>query len=659
MNQAVAERLHEMGAMMDLLGMDSFRANSHVRAARAIEDLDKAVEDLAKDRKALLEVQGVGQKMADKIIEFVQTGKIKDHEELKAQVPAGLLLLLKVPGLGPKTVKAMWKEVGISDIPSLKKCIEDGSILKVPRMGEKQVEKIKAALVFAETSGERLWLGRAAAVAEAMVERLKAVKNVARVEAAGSLRRGKETVGDIDILVAMKAGHEEEGGTVAEAFRRSPRVAQVLVAGDNRSSVRMGLDYDTARWKLEGKETDASGTGAGGPSIQVDLRVLPLDRWGSAMMYFTGSKDHNIRLRERALKMGMTLSDWGLFPEDGEREPPHTRGVKPFPSATEEEVYEKLELAWVPPEMREDRGEIEAAALIWREGQENAVRKSATERQSDSATGGRGKAKRGKAEELAPVAMTSGASVLDVIQFSDIKAELHAHTKASDGSMTIEQLAEAAKARGFHTIAVTDHSKSSAVAGGLTVERLLAHIDAVRAAKVKGITILAGSEVDILADGTLDYPDDVLKKLDVVVASPHSGLGQDPATATARLLKAVRNPYVHILGHPTGRLINRRPGLAPDMAVLIRACVEHDVAMEINAHWMRLDLRDSHVRAAVGAGAKIAIDCDVHAPEDFENLKFGVATARRGWVRAEGCINAWEAGRLHAWLKGKGRATRG
>jgi DNA polymerase (family 10) len=642
MNQAVAERLHEMGAMMDLLGMDSFRANSHVRAARAIEELDRSVEDLAKDRKALLEVQGVGQKMADKIIEFVNTGKIKDHEELKAQVPPGLLLLLKVPGLGPKTVKAMWQQCKITDVASLKKCIEDGSILTVPRMGEKQVEKIKAALAFAETSGERLWLGRAAEVAEAMVQRLKAVKGVARVEAAGSLRRGKETVGDIDILVAMEAGRDGDAGKVAEVFRTSPRVAQVLVAGDNRSSVRMGLDYDTARWKLEGKETDASA----GPSIQVDLRVLPLDRWGAAMMYFTGSKDHNIRLRERALKMGMTLSDWGLFPEDGEKEPPHTRGIKPFPSATEEEVYGKLGLAWVPPEMREDRGEIELAQLA-----------IANERTSDRVTGG-GKRKGPKAAEREREPGEQGAAAADalrVIELSDIKAELHAHTKASDGSMTIEQLAEGARARGFHTIAVTDHSKSSALAGGLTVERLLQHIDAVRAAKVKGITILAGSEVDILADGTLDYPDDVLKKLDVVVVSPHSGLGQDPATATARLIKAVSNPYVHILGHPTGRLINRRPGLSPDMAALIKACVQHDVAMEINAHWMRLDLRDVHVRAAVNAGAKIAIDCDVHAPEDFDNLKFGVATARRGWVRAEMCINAWNAGRLHAWLKSKGR----
>lgn len=611
---------------MDLLGMDSFRANSHTRAGRAIADLDKDVAELAKDRKALMEVQGIGPKMADKIIEFVNTGKIKDHEELRAKVPSGLLVLMGVPGLGPKTIKAMWEQCGITDVASLKKAIADGSVMKVPRMGEKLVEKIKAALAFAATSSERLWLGRAAALAEEFVERVKSVPGVARAEAAGSLRRGKDTVGDIDILVAMEPGREKDDAKVAEVFRSSPRVVQVLVAGDNRSSVRVGLNHDTARWKLEGKETDANV----GPSIQVDLRVLPLDRWGAALMYFTGSKDHNIRLRERALKMGMTLSDWGLFPEDGEKEPPHTRGINPFPSATEEEVYGKLGLAWIPPEVREDRGEIEGAEVLWREAGENTVRKG---------------------KKAAP------AAAIRLIEASDIKAELHAHTTASDGSFSIEELAERAKARGFHTIAVTDHSKSSAVAGGLSVDDLMQHIEDVGTARklVKGIAILAGSEVDILADGSLDYPDDVLRKLDVVVVSPHAALSQDAASATARLVEAVSNPYVHILGHPTGRLINRRKGLEPDMAAVIKACVEHDVAMEINAHWMRLDLRDVHVRQAVNAGAKIAIDCDVHSAEDFDNLRFGVMTARRGWVTREMCVNAWEAGRMRGWLNSKGR----
>jgi DNA polymerase (family 10) len=626
-NQDVAEVLNEIGQMMDLLGMDSFRANSHVRAARTIEDLGQDIADLAKDRKALMEVQGVGPKMADKIIEFCTTGAIKEHDELKGQVPPGLLLLLKVPGLGPKTVKAMWTQCSITDVASLRKCIEDGSILTVPRMGEKLVEKIKAALAFSESAGERLWLGRAAVLADELVERLRKVKGVAKAEAAGSLRRGKETVGDIDILVAMKPGHEGEAPKVGEVFREAPGVVQVLAAGDTKSSVRVSLSHDTGRWKKD-KE------GAAGPSIQVDMRVLPLGAWGSGLMYFTGSKEHNVRLRERALKMGMTLNEWGLFPEDDKKEPPQARGVKALAGATEEEVYAKLGLAWVPPEMREDRGEIGAAEL-----------KSAGVRQGDSATGEKKKSER---------ASESGIDALRVIEVSDIKSELHAHTTASDGAMSIEELAERAKSRGYHTIAVTDHSRSSAVAGGLTIERLMEHIEAVRAAKVKGITILAGSEVDILADGALDYPDDVLKKLDVVVASPHTALSQDPPTATARLVSAISNPFVHILGHPTGRLINRRPGLSPDMGAIIKAAVAHDVALEINSHWMRLDLRDVHVRQAVSAGSKIAIDCDVHARDEFDNIRFGVMTARRGWARADTCINTWDAAKLHAWLKSKG-----
>jgi DNA polymerase (family 10) len=309
--------------------------------------------------------------------------------------------------------------------------------------------------------------------------------------------------------------------------------------------------------------------------------------------------------------MGLTLNEWGLFPDDDEKTPPQSRAIRPVASATEEEIYAKLNLPYIPPEVREDRAELDASGPI------------------------------------------------RLVELSDIKAELHAHTTASDGSLSIEELAEAARAKGYHTIAVTDHSRSSAVAGGLTIERLLEHIDAVHAASArmqKGkhpITILAGSEVDILADGTLDYPDDILKQLDIVVASPHAGLTQDPATATARLIKAISNPFIHIVGHPTGRLINRRQGLSPDLAAVIKAAKQHDVALEINSHWMRLDLRDTHVREAVKAGCKIAIDCDVHAATEFDNIRFGVATARRGWLTPDLCINTWPAPQLHAWLKSK------
>ncbi|NUQ68032.1 MAG: DNA polymerase/3'-5' exonuclease PolX [Phycisphaerales bacterium] len=596
-NAAAAQALDDIAKMMDLLGEESFKAIAHSRASRLVGDMGEDVSTL--DKKALMAIPGIGAKIADKIIEFCTTGRMREHEELAARVPPGLLALMNVPNLGPKTLRTLWQEGGITDAASLEKAIADGSILTLPRMGAKSVEKIRQSLEFAKTSGERLWLGRAWALAAEIVDRMRAHQGVAKAEAAGSLRRGKETVGDLDVLVCLKKG--ANAAEVSEWFRASPGVTQVLAAGESKSSVRVALNHDTGRWKLEGKEGEAKA----GPSIQVDLRVLPVESWGSGLMYFTGSKEHNIRLRERALAQGMTLNEWGLFPEDDEKTPPQSRGVKPVASATEEEIYATLGLAWTPPEAREDRGELDHKGA-WR-----------------------------------------------LVEVGDIKAELHAHTTASDGTMSIEQLASAAKARGFHTIAVTDHSRSSAIANGLDEKRLAAHVKAVHAAKVPGITILAGSEVDILADGRLDYDDEVLAGLDVVVASPHAALSQDSAAATSRLIKAISNPSVHILGHPTGRLLNKRKGLEPDMKALIEAAVAHDVALEINAHWMRLDLRDVHVRLAVEAGCKIAINCDTHEPRDMDNLRFGVMTGRRGWLTPELCINCWEEKKLHAWLKKK------
>lgn len=609
-NEAIATQLEEIARMIEVLGGDPFRAIANAKAARIIAALPEDLGVMAAGegaRARLTQIEGVGPKIADKIIEFCTLGRMKEHEELAGKVPAGVLAMMEIPGLGPKTVHVMWKQGGIDSVASLEKAIADGSVLKLPRMGEKSVEKIRASIALAKQGAERLWLGRAQGVADVFLERMRASPHVARAEAAGSLRRGKETVGDIDILVALKKGHESHAGEVGELFRTTPGVASVggvQAAGETKSSIRYGLQHDFGRWKLEGRE----GEEHAGPSIQVDLRVLPLANWGSGLMYFTGSKEHNVRLRGRALDMGLTLNEWGLFPEDKSQEkPPQERGIKPVAAATEEDVYAKLGLPYLPPEMREDRGECDLA---------NAP---------------------------------------DLVELADIESELHAHTTASDGSMSIEELANGAKARGFHTIAVTDHSKSSIQANGLSVERLLKHVEAVHKAreKVKGIRILAGSEVDILADGSLDYDDKVLAKLDVVVASPHTALSQDAEHATNRLLSAIKHPRVHILGHPTGRLINRRRGLEPDMGKLIAAAVEHRVALEINAHWLRLDLRDTHVRAAVQAGCLIAIDCDVHEPTDFENLRFGVMTARRGWCTKALCVNAWGEKKLHDWLGSK------
>lgn len=603
-NEALTARLDEIASLMELLGEDSFRASAHARAARVIADLPDDIG--AYSREQVLALPGIGAKIADKVMEFIASGSIAELDDLRARVPPGLPALLRIPGLGPKTVRVLWQQGGVTDADSLQRAIDDGSLLALPRMGEKAIEKIKTNLHFARESTQRLWLGRAAAVADVFLRRLRALPAVARAEVAGSVRRGKETIGDIDILVALRAGHAADAPAVAAAFTSTPGVVQVLASGEGRSSVRVALDHDHGRWGAPRSEGDAP---PAGPSIQVDLRVLPESSWGAALMYFTGSKEHNVRLRERALARGLTLSEWGLFPNDDEPTPPHTRGVRPVAAATEADVYAALDLPWIPPEAREDRGELERATP-W-----------------------------------------------DLVETGMIRAELHAHTTASDGALSIEELAAEAKRRGFHTIAVTDHSQSSTIANGLRPDRLRRHIDAVRqaAANTTGITILAGSEVDILADGTLDYDDELLALLDVVVASPHAALSQDPATCTARLLRAIRHPLVHVLGHPTGRLINRRTGLAPAMADLYAAAREHRVALEVNAHWMRLDLRDVHVRGAVDAGCLIAINCDVHARADFDNLSCGVATARRGWCPADRCLNTWDAPRLHAWLRSKGQ----
>lgn len=598
-NRDAVRLLNEIASMLELLGENPFKVNAHARAARAIEGMSQDLLGLSGDRSALTAIDGIGPKIADKLIELAGTGEMSEHTALAERVPSGLMGLLRIPGLGPKTVRLMWQERGVTDLAGLKGIIDDGSILELPRMGKKAVEKISAAIRFAEQDTGRLHIGVAMPVAEAVVEHMRGVEGVTRAAFAGSLRRGKETIGDIDVLVCA-----EDPAAAGEAFRSMPDVVSVLAAGDTKSSVRYALEVDLGRWKMEGRSGDAEER----PSVQVDLRVVPESAWGAALMYFTGSKEHNVRLRERALRQDLTLNEYGLFPEDPEAEgSPQSRGVEPVASTTETEIYERLGLACVPPELREDRGEFSV----------------------------------------------DGFPAL--IEVGDIRAELHAHTTESDGSLELAELVGHAKARGFHTIAVTDHSKSAAVAGGLTVKRLRAQREAIEAARgeIEGITILHGSEVDILADGALDYDDEVLSWLDVVVASPHAALSQDPKAATERLLRAIEHPNVNVIGHPTGRLINRRPGLEPAMDEILAAAREHDVALEINAHWLRLDLRDVHVRAAVEAGCLIAIDCDVHRAGDFDNLRYGVLTGRRGWLPKERCVNTWPAKKLHSWLAKK------
>ena len=574
-NQDITELFEEMASLLELTGANGFRVNAHTKVARAIEGLSTDLATLADDPKALEAIDGIGKSSAAKIVEYLNHGTISDLDQLRNDVPDDLVQLLKVPGLGPKTVRRLWTELDIESLEDLKKALADGSVADLPRMGSKSVTNLVEAIEFMESSGGRERMGTAHEQAEAIIARLREVPGVGEIRYAGSLRRGRETIGDIDILL-----HAADPAAVSDAFTSMPDVTKVLVRGETKSSVRIEA------------------------GMQVDLRIVEEHSFGAALMYFTGSKEHNVVLRERAISRGQRLNEYGLFPDDGESGSPRERGVEAIAAATETEIYTALDLPYIPPELREDRGEFDAP----------------------------------------PPA--------NLIEVEHIRAELHSHTTASDGLLSIDELADAAIKAGRTILAITDHSKSSAQANGLDEERLRRHVDAIHEAndRIEGITILAGSEVDIHADGSLDYEDDVLALLDVVVASPHASLRQDPDTATRRLCAALRHPLVSILGHPTGRLVNERKGLEPDMDAVIAAAIEGDTALEVNSNPYRLDLRDVHVRAAVKAGALISINTDAHRGHQLDFVQYGVKTARRGWLQRDECINTWDEERLLPWL---------
>jgi DNA polymerase (family X) len=581
-NASIATLFNQIADALEVLGENQFKVMAHRKAARMLEDLSDDVAELCKnDPDKLKSIDGLGASSVQKIQEFVATGKIKAHEEALAKLPPGLIDVLRVPGLGPKTVKLLWDQGGVTDLATLKSQLASGALEKLPRMGAKTLQNISENIAFLETASDRVRLGDAMPIAQTFVSQLGAIKGVTQAEYAGSMRRGRETIGDIDLLVAT-----EDPAPVMQFFCAHPLVAKVLVSGDTKSSVRLNS------------------------GLQVDLRVVPAMNWGAALLYFTGSKDHNVILRERAIERSMRLNEYGLFADDGDETPPQQRGVKPVASKTEQEIYAKLGLEWITPELRESHGEFEKNITT------------------------------------------------QLISVDDIRRELHCHTTASDGVLSIEQLIETAKSRGFDAIAITDHSRSSAQANGLSVERLREHAANIRAAsaKIKGIHVLVGSEVDILADGHLDYPDDVLAELDWVVASPHTALKQSPEAATARLLAAIANPFVHVIGHPTGRILNGRPGLEPNMKVVISAAAKAGVALEINCNPARLDLRDALVRAAHEGGAMISINTDAHDSEHFDFLRYGILTARRAGLNSAGCVNAWPWKKFDAWRISRGRA---
>ena len=577
-NREIADQFERMAAMLQITGANAFKVNANAKVARTIRDQAIQVADLAADTSALTELDGIGASSARKIVEYVQTGSIQELKDLESRVPPGLLQVLELPGLGPKTVQVLWEQASIESIDDLKKAIDDGSLLSLPRMGQKTIDNIRDSIEFAASSAGRIRLGDAMPVAEWIVDELASTGACRTIEIAGSLRRGQETIGDIDILVDT-----DEPAIVSDRFTSLDGIQKILAAGSTKCSIRLE----------EG--------------IQVDLRIIPTESFGAGLMYFTGSKEHNVLLRELAISSGLRLNEYGLFPATEEDAPPQELGIEPVASGSEEAIYEALELPLIPPTMRLARGE------------------------------------------------TSLQKIPELVRTSDIKSELHAHTTASDGRLSIKELALEAKSRGYKVIAVTDHSVSSIPGNGLSPERLLKHIEEIRHVdqEVDGIRILVGSEVDILSDGRLDYEDELLEQLDVVVASPHVALRQEPKVATRRLLRAIEHPLVHIIGHPTGRLINSREGLSPDMPALVEAAIEHDTALEINANPHRLDLRDIHVRVASDAGCLVAINTDAHDASHLDYLEYGVMTSQRGWLERSKCINTWTPARLLKWLASK------
>ncbi|MEO0115630.1 MAG: DNA polymerase/3'-5' exonuclease PolX [candidate division WOR-3 bacterium] len=554
-NQELAFIFNRIADALEYKGELSFRVIAYRKAARALEELTEDIESIAA-RGELQKIPGIGEGIAKKIDEYLKTGKMKKYEEALAGIEPSLLELLNIQNLGPKTLALAHKELGVNNLADLKKVIEDGSLAKLFRMGEKKVENIKKGIEIYEQTTARIPIDEALKIAEEVVAYLKKSPEVVSVEPSGSLRRMKETIGDIDILVTGK-----DGAKIVNHFIKYPKVSRVLSAGDTKGSVIIGT---------------------GAAARQVDIRIVPVKSFGAALQYFTGSKAHNIKLRTLAKDKGLKVSEYGVF-----------RGKKMIAGKNEEEVYKALGLVWVPPELREDRGEIEAAMKN---------------------------------------------QLPQLIKLTDIKGDLQVHSNYSDGTATIKEMAEMALQLGYEYIAITDHSQSVHYAHGLTIDRLKKQWDEIDKIneQLKKIKIIKGIEVDILANGKLDYPDKILAQCELVIAAIHQGFKKN---VTERIIAALANPYVHIIAHPSGRLISRREGYEVDLEKVLELALQYKKVLEINAYPDRLDLNDLYARKAKEMGIKLAINTDAHGPKDLEWMRYGVGTARRGWLEKKDVIN--------------------
>lgn len=579
-NKDIAQIFDNIADMLEIQGESRFKFLSYRRAAETIRDTQRDLSAYVADG-TLKELPGVGKAISEKIIEVLDTGKMDFYEKRKAEVPLGVLEIKRITGVGPKKAKLFWDALDITSIPDLKAAAEAQKLRELSGMGAKSEQKILDGIAALEKRSERTLLGIAKPIAEDILALLLELPEAQEGVVAGSIRRGKVTIGDVDILIAG-----DNAQPIMERFVNMANVERILGYGSTKSSVEL----DTG--------------------LQVDVRVLPKSRWGTALQYFTGSQQHNIRIREIARQQNLSLNEEALRPLDENGYLIDDESQYIF-CETEEKVYETLGLPWIAPELREDNGEIEAA----------------------------------KNDKLP-----------NLITLADLRGDLHMHTTYTDGRLPVRGMIEAAIARGREYIVITDHSQYSRNVNGLTIERLWQQREEVQAVaeEVKDqITVLHGIELDLLPDGSLDYPDDVLEKLDFVIASIHTSFKQEKDIVTRRVLNAIENPHIDLIGHPMARRMPKRPPLHLDMDVIIAAAAEHKTALEINGNPERLDLDAEYARAAIQSGVVLAINSDAHSDMQMDRISYGVITARRGWVTAESVINAWPYEKFIDWVNNR------
>ncbi|MCJ7642781.1 MAG: DNA polymerase/3'-5' exonuclease PolX [Desulfobacterales bacterium] len=568
-NREVAGLFDKMADILEFKGENPFKIRAYRKASRILGDLTRDIEEITEEGN-LKNIPGIGEGMAEKIVEYLKTGKISKFEEIRKGISDELIAIMNIPGMGPKTLSMFHKEKDIANLSQLERALENGSLIGLPGIGGKKVENLKRGIQLLKQSKGRMNLGIAFPVAKRIVESLREKVTSSKIEWAGSLRRMRENIGDIDLLAT---GPDKE--KILQAFTRLSEVKEILASGETKASVI-----------VEG-------------GIQVDLRVVEEESYGAALQYFTGSKGHNIHLRGIAKAQGIKINEYGVF-----------KGKKKIGGKEEKDIYQVLGMKWMEPELREDRGEIEAS-------QENRLPR--------------------------------------LVQESEIKGDLHVHSKWSDGTSSIEEVARAAQKRGYQYVAICDHSKSLRIAHGLDESRLMKQMDEIDRLndRLKDLRILKGTEVDIQMDGKLDFPDRVLEKLDWVVAGIHSGFKQERQKMTQRILRALENPYVHILAHPSGRILGERDPYAVELEEVIEAAERYGKALEINAYFERLDLNDLHCRKAKELGVRLAIGTDAHHIEQMWMISLGIAVAKRGWLESPDLLNTLSLRNLLEWCRAK------